>query len=101
MNGQMDEGTNAEMTKLKDQGTLVVEPTSELIKKWRIAYNNGFMIECYRQRKPTQLANSWATAENPDGSAYGDYTIEYCGTFNKQILDGRRSTVARSAASHS
>jgi hypothetical protein len=72
----------------------LVEPTSELIKKWRITYGNGFIIECFRCRKPTQLANSWATAENTDGSTYGDYSIEYCGTFNKQILNHQQPFLA-------
>jgi hypothetical protein len=59
--------------------------SSQLTKRWHIEYKNGFAIECYRQRKPTRLADSWAKAENPDGSPYGDYTITYHGLFNKQI----------------
>ncbi len=60
---------------------------NQLTKRWRIEFQNGFVIECYSQRKPTRLANSWAKEELPGGSFYGSYTIAYQGLFNKQIKE--------------
>ncbi len=57
-----------------------------LIKRWRIRFQNGFAIECYRRYKPTRLADSWAKVELPFGRFYGAYTIECQGLFDKQLV---------------
>ncbi len=62
-------------------------PSNQLTKRWRIEFQNGFVIECYSQRKPTRLANAWAKEELLDGSLYGTYTIAYQGLFNRQIKE--------------
>jgi len=61
--------------------------TNQVTKRWRIEYKNGFAIECYRQQKPTRLADSWAKEKNLDGSLFGEYAIVYQGLFNKQIVE--------------
>lgn len=62
--------------------------TSQLTHLWRIRFQNGFEIECYRVRKPTRLADSWAKEETASGP-YGTYTIEDHGLFNRKIRDVR------------
>lgn len=61
--------------------------TSQVTRRWRIEFQNGFVIECYRQYKPTRLADSWAKEQLLDGSLYGKYTIACQGLFNKQIVE--------------
>jgi len=60
---------------------------SQLTTRWLIQYKNGFAIDCYRERKPTRLADSWSKERNSDGSFYGEYTILSRGLFNKQIME--------------
>ena len=60
--------------------------SGQLTKRWRIEFENGFVIECYSQRKPTRLANSWTNEMTCTGSVYGKYTIVCQGLFNKQIV---------------
>ena len=60
--------------------------TSQLTRKWRITFENGFIIECFRERKPTRLAESWSRSCTEDAVPYGSYTIAEHGLFNKGIL---------------
>ena len=46
------------------------------MKYYHIHFQNGYTIECYRQRKPIRLAAAFSRKRAANGSLYGLFAME-------------------------